>query len=102
MRAGRESSSFPYTTLFRSDRGVKRRTFGAPFGVEREDRSALALVAIRNVQWEGERVRVGSGAGLLPESELDREFEELRQKRDQVKALFHIERAWATSIRRGA
>jgi menaquinone-specific isochorismate synthase len=88
--------------LREADRGVKRRTFGAPFGIEREDRSAFALVAIRNVQWDGDRVRVGSGAGVLAESELEREFEELRQKRDQVKALFQIESAWTTSIRRGA
>lgn len=88
--------------LREADRGVKRRTFGAPFGIEREDRSALALVAIRNVQWYGDTVRVGSGAGLLPESRLEREFEELRQKRDQVKALFQIEPAWATSIARHA
>lgn len=89
--------------LREADRGVKRRSFGAPFGVEREDRSALALVAIRNVQWNGDQVRVGSGAGLLPESELEREFEELRQKRDQVKVLFGIEsNAWATSSARHA
>jgi menaquinone-specific isochorismate synthase len=89
--------------LREADRGVKRRTFGAPFGIEREDRSALALVAIRNVQWHGEHVRVGSGAGLLAESQLDREFDELRQKRDQVKALFGIEsEAWATSNARRA
>ena len=88
--------------LREADRGVKRRIFGAPFGIEREDRSALALVAIRNVQWDGERVRVGSGAGLLAESDLERELDELRQKRDQVKALFHIESQWATSIRRRA
>jgi isochorismate synthase EntC len=83
--------------LREADRGVKRRTFGAPFGIEREDRSALALVAIRNVQWHGDAVRVGSGAGMLQESRLEREFEELRQKRDQVKSLFHIE-SWATSV----
>jgi isochorismate synthase EntC len=87
--------------LREADRGVKRRTFGAPFGIEREDRSALALVAIRNVQWHGDTVRVGSGAGMLPESRLEREFEELRQKRDQVKSLFHLE-PWATSIARRA
>jgi menaquinone-specific isochorismate synthase len=87
--------------LREADRGVKRKTFGAPFGIEREDRSALALVAIRNVQWQGDAVRIGSGAGLLPESVLEREFEELRQKRDQVKALFGLE-AWATSIARRA
>jgi len=84
--------------LREADRGVKRRTFGAPFGIEREDRSALAVVAIRNVQWYGDTVRVGSGAGMLPESVMEREFEELRQKRDQVKALFQIEPAWTTSV----
>ena len=88
--------------LREADRGVKRRTFGAPFGIEREDRSALAVVAIRNVQWHGEKVRIGSGAGMLPESVMAREFEELRQKRDQVKALFHIESEWTTSIARRA
>ena len=77
--------------LREADRGVKRRTFGAPFGLEREDRRAVALVAIRNVQWQGDQIRVGSGAGLLPESRLDREFEELRAKREQVKALFGID-----------
>ncbi|HVR41315.1 MAG TPA: chorismate-binding protein [Thermoanaerobaculia bacterium] len=77
--------------LREADRGVKRRIFGAPFGVEREDRSAIALVAIRNLQLKGDRVRVGSGAGLLPESNLEREFEELRQKREQVKALLGVE-----------
>ena len=88
--------------LREADRGVKRRAFGAPFGIEREDRSALSLVAIRNVQWEGDKVRVGSGAGLLAESALERELDELRQKREQVKALFQIEAAWVTSIRRRA
>jgi menaquinone-specific isochorismate synthase len=88
--------------LREADRGVKRRTFGAPFGLEREDRSSLAVVAIRNVQWHGEEVRVGSGAGMLPESVLEREFEELRQKRDQVKALFQIESAWTASVARRA
>jgi menaquinone-specific isochorismate synthase len=79
--------------LREADRGVKRRTFGAPFGLERPDRFALAFVAIRNVQWHADRLRVGSGAGLLPESQLEREFEELRQKREQVKTLFGVETA---------
>jgi menaquinone-specific isochorismate synthase len=76
--------------LREADRGVKRRTFGAPFGLERPDRFALALVAIRNVQWGGDEVRIGSGAGMLPESRIDREFDELRQKRAQVKSLFGL------------
>ena len=76
--------------LREADRGVKRRTFGAPFGLEREDHSALALVAIRNLEWTGQRARVGSGAGLIAESRVEREFEELREKREQVKALFGV------------
>lgn len=92
--------------LREADRRVKRRVFGAPFGLEREDRSSIALVAIRNVQWTGDDVRVGSGAGLLAESQLEREFEELKQKREQVKALFGIATAsddfvWVTSNARG-
>ena len=76
--------------LREADRGVKRRTFGAPFGIERENRDALAVVAIRNVQWHRNEVRIGAGAGVLPESRVEREFEELRQKRDQVKELFGL------------
>ena len=83
--------------LREADRGVKRRTFGAPFGLERPDRFALALVAIRNVQWHADRLRVGSGAGQLAESQLEREFEELRSKREQVKALFGVESAVAVT-----
>ena len=75
---------------------MNRRTFGAPFGLEREDRSALAVVSIRNVQWEGQTIRIGSGAGLLAESRVEREFEELRQKRDQVKSLLLSGLPWAT------
>jgi len=84
--------------LREADHGVKRKTFGAPFGIEREDRSALALVGIRNVQWDGDRVRVGAGAGLIAESRVDREFEELREKREQVKALFGLEPAGAGTL----
>jgi len=84
--------------LREADRGVRRRTFGAPFGVEREDGNALAVVAIRNVQYRADDVRIGSGAGLLPESRVDREFDELRAKREQVKGLFGLARA----VREGA
>jgi len=76
--------------LREADRGVKRRTHGAPFGLEVADHRALALVAIRNVQWHGDAIRVGAGAGLLPESQLEREFDELREKREQVKALLGL------------
>ena len=76
--------------LREADRVVKRRTFGAPFGLERPDRRGRALVAIRNLQWHGDTVRVGSGAGVIDESRLEREFDELREKRESVKELFAV------------
>ncbi|HVR42149.1 MAG TPA: chorismate-binding protein [Thermoanaerobaculia bacterium] len=76
--------------LRNADRGIGRGTFGAPFGVLFEDRSAICLVAIRNVAWNGERVRIGSGAGVLVESTLENERKELKRKRDQVRALFGL------------
>jgi menaquinone-specific isochorismate synthase len=79
--------------LREADHGVKRRSFGAPFGLEQHDHRGLTLVAIRNVQWQAEAVRVGAGVGLLPESRFEREFDELRQKRRQVKMLFGLEPA---------
>lgn len=76
--------------LREADRFVQRRSFGAPFGLEREGRYALALVGIRNMEWSGGAIRIGSGAGVIAESRADEEFEELRQKREQVKALFGV------------
>jgi menaquinone-specific isochorismate synthase len=81
--------------LRENDREVQRRTFGAPFGLEREERFALALVGIRNIEWDGLNVRIGSGAGVIAESVAEHEVEELRQKREQVKALFGLRvEAW--------
>ena len=73
-----------------ADRGIDRHTFGAPFGVRFEDGSSLCLVAIRNVAWNGGKIRIGSGAGILRESQLDRERKELSRKREQVKQLFEV------------
>jgi menaquinone-specific isochorismate synthase len=76
--------------LREADRGVQRRFFGAPFGLERENHFAIALVAIRNLEWEGDWLRIGAGAGVIAESSLEAELEELQHKRDQVKALFAL------------
>jgi menaquinone-specific isochorismate synthase len=76
--------------LREADKDAPRRNFGAPFGLEREGRYALALVGIRNIEWSGSSIRIGSGAGVIAESVIESEFEELRQKREQVKALFGI------------
>lgn len=77
--------------LERMDEGVGRREFGAPFGAIFPDGDALCLVGIRNVDWRGELVRIGAGAGVLAESRMEMERKELARKRDQVRTLFGLE-----------
>ena len=42
------------------------------------------------MEWNRAEVRVGSGAGIIAESVVDLEVEEMRQKREQVKSLFGL------------
>jgi menaquinone-specific isochorismate synthase len=72
------------------DGPVDRARFGAPFGVAWPDGSGVALVAIRNVQWRGTALTLGAGAGLIAESRLDREWDELRLKRTAVKQMLGL------------
>jgi menaquinone-specific isochorismate synthase len=63
--------------------------FGAPFGSLHEG-TFRALVAIRNVSWDGRDVFLPSGAGLVEGSRFDREWRELALKRNSVKSLLGI------------
>jgi menaquinone-specific isochorismate synthase len=67
-----------------------RRRFGAPFGIRRSGGEGLCLVAIRNVQWAGDSVEIGSGCGIVNESEFDREWLEQKLKRDSVKKMLGL------------
>ena len=79
------------TQLMEDPKGVKgwtspRYSFGAPFGVALRDK-ALCLVAIRNAQFINGKVFVGSGCGLVQDSHLTTEWQELKQKRDFIKQI---------------
>jgi menaquinone-specific isochorismate synthase len=76
--------------LRRLDAGVGRGRLGAPFGVEWPDGRAACLVAIRNLQWRGRELTVGAGGGVIAQSRLDAEWEELRLKRDAVKRMLAL------------
>ena len=62
-----------------------RPGFGAPFGVTKE-KEGFCMVAIRNMQFINKKVYIGSGCGLVKESKIEREWEELKQKRETVKS----------------
>lgn len=65
-----------------------RRSFGAPFGVRFSPDSQLALVGIRQFQWNSAEIRIGAGCGIVKESIFDREWQELLLKIESVKKVF--------------
>ena len=58
--------------------------FGAPFGLWDEGRFD-AIVAIRGIWWEGTRLCLPAGCGMIEASRLVNEWRELRLKREAVK-----------------
>jgi len=61
------------------------REFGAPFGVW-DCGKFEAVVAIRGLWWEGGRISLPAGCGIIEPSRLVNEWRELRLKREAVKA----------------
>jgi menaquinone-specific isochorismate synthase len=66
-----------------------RRRFGAPFGYVDGD-SALFVVAIRNIQRFDEKIWLGSGCGIVTGSDPEREWEELKLKRQSVREMLGL------------
>lgn len=66
-----------------------RGYFGAPFGFSHKTRE-LIIVALRNVQWFEGDCYIGSGCGLVAESQFEQEWEELQLKRDFTRKMLNI------------
>lgn len=62
------------------DRGF----FGAPFGVMSPDGCSQVLVAIRNLQWDENGIRIGTGCGIVEQSRVQEEWQELEIKRQSI------------------
>lgn len=60
-----------------------RKRFGAPFGLRTAGESRY-VVAIRNIEWDNEQLMVKSGCGVVAESDCQKEWEELANKRASV------------------
>ena len=63
--------------------------FGAPFGFSINGEHHL-VVAIRGLGWEGGRIVLPSGCGIVGGSAFDHEWRELRLKREAVLKLFDL------------
>ncbi len=63
-----------------------RHYFGAPFGVSFRNLS-FCVVAIRNIQLINYKAYIGSGCGIVRDSQLEKEWKELKIKREFVKGI---------------
>lgn len=72
--------------LKNSNYGAKypHRYFGSAFGLMKKDVKAF-VVSIRNVQWEGKHLFIESGGGVVPDSVLLNEIEEIHLKRNTIR-----------------
>lgn len=68
-----------------------RGVFGAPFGFSLSAESADFIVAIRNIIWTKSGTKLGAGCGVIEESEFEKEWLELTNKRNSVKKIFGVE-----------
>lgn len=69
-----------------SDIKLSREYWGAPFGIRYTNNDSFCVCSIRTVFWKEDRVRLGAGCGIIEESYIEDELEELRLKLQSVKA----------------
>lgn len=63
----------------------QKRYFGSAFGVTSKEVTQF-IVMIRNVQWQQDNFYIESGGGVVPDSELSRELEEIKLKRSVIRS----------------
>lgn len=80
--------SFGWRWMQELEKMGERKRFGAPILFQIGDDHWVCLVAIRNLQWLDKNWQIGSGCGLVRQSELEKEWEELHYKRESVKKIF--------------
>jgi menaquinone-specific isochorismate synthase len=64
--------------------------FGAPFGFSENDGTTHVIVAIRGICWDGDKISLPSGCGIVGGSAFDHEWRELRLKREAVLRLLAL------------
>ncbi|MEM7646299.1 MAG: chorismate-binding protein [Pseudomonadota bacterium] len=68
----------------------ERKYFGAPIGLIDEKSRKDCVVAIRNIIWNQSDIFLGSGCGVVNDSQLEKEWNELKAKRGSVKRIFGL------------
>lgn len=86
---GLRSSATPWSWLKNLRGHQSLGHFGAPFGVPTPN-GFLCLVGIRNIEWSHGSSVIRAGCGIVELSQPDREWQELKAKRDSVKSLLGL------------
>jgi len=77
--------------LRKYDKMIPRCRYGAPVGVIRDGGKQVQMyVGIRNIQWKGDEVRIGVGCGIVAESNMDQEWEEIQAKLHMTKEMLGL------------
>lgn len=70
---------------------LDRKNFGAPFGVNFPLKDlSFCLVAIRQVQWSNQGMRIGAGCGVVKTSVLDKEWDEIQLKIKAIRTFLSL------------
>lgn len=69
---------------------IDRRRFGAPVGFSLNENTSYCWVAIRNAQWNEKGISIGAGCGIVPESDPEKEWNELMLKINATKKVLGI------------
>lgn len=62
----------------------QRGHFGAPVVFKLSDKEQIALVNIRSIEWDNSGTRIGTGCGIVKDSAVDQEWQELKHKRQAI------------------
>ena len=65
----------------------EERVFGGVLGIEADDYN-FGLVAIRNLFWNNSEVTIHSGCGVVKESVISKELNEVRSKRTTIANIY--------------
>lgn len=70
---------------------VPRGYYGAPIGYcDPQSGLSQCFVGIRNIQWNENGMRIGAGGGVVKESTLEQEWQEIQLKMKAIRALFDL------------
>lgn len=78
------------TALKNYDLCVPRARFGAPFGILEAKDHAVIHVAIRNIQWKKGTITMTAGCGIVEESDLETEKQEVNEKFEAIHEILGI------------